>query len=124
MLKPNLVADDPQQPDILPHLVTIYNRARPADLVPEVLRAGLRFHKLAFQKSRLQTHSSAVGAGLKIFPDEVNFTVLPNWRTSSRPDAVVNGDYEKAVLQLKRALLALPRRPFNMGTTVLSEKSW
>nr|CAG4642086.1 EOG090X0EPT [Eurycercus lamellatus] len=98
MLKPNLAADESLL-DNMPHLVVVYNRARPADLAPEILQKTLKFHQLAFKKSRLQITSSG------IFKDNVNFIALLE-------------------LSLPAALLALPRKSFNMGPTILSEKSW
>ncbi len=111
MLKPNLAADDAQL-DVLPHLVTIYNRARPTDLAPKILEKALKFHRLSFQKSRLGITSTGT-----FFMDGINFSALPDWDSKG-------SEYEKLIPQLKRAVLALPRRPFNMGTTILSEKSW
>ena len=105
MLKPNLAADESQhQLDCLPHLVTVYNRARPSDLSPEMLRKADKFHRLAFQKSRLLQPN---------IPTSI--VTLEEW-----PSA----DYKDSVCELKRTILTLPRRPFSTGSVVLTEKSW
>nr|CAG4637395.1 EOG090X0EPT [Ceriodaphnia reticulata] len=116
MLKPNLANDD-SVVDHMPHLVTIYNRAQPSDLVPEMLKQTCKFYKMAFKKSRLQISSEQFGSQRKN-EEDVNFVTLLDWTAA--------GDqwtsYEEAIPSLKKKLLSLPRQTF--GPTGLTEKSW
>nr|CAG4645159.1 EOG090X0EPT [Leptodora kindtii] len=57
MLKPNMSSDESSH-DHMPHLVILYNRAQPSDLIPDMLGKAYKFHKQAFSKSRLGISSS------------------------------------------------------------------
>ena len=114
MLKPNLASDD-SVVDHMPHLVTIYNRAQPSDLVPEMLKQTYKFYQMAFKKSRLQISSEQFDGQRE---EKVNFVSLLEW-------TAVNDQwtsYEEAITSLKKKLLCLPRQ--NFGPTGLTEKSW
>ncbi|XP_032794696.2 protein SMG9 [Daphnia magna] len=116
MLKPNLANDDTVA-DHMPHLVTIYNRAQPSDLVPEMLKQTHKFYKMAFKKSRLQISSEQFG-DLQKTDDEANFVSLVDWTAANDQWT----SYEETIPSLKAKLLALPRHSF--GPTGLTEKSW
>ncbi|XP_046453307.1 protein SMG9-like [Daphnia pulex] len=116
MLKPNLASED-SVVDHMPHLVTIYNRAQPSDLVPEMLKQTHKFYKMAFKKSRLQISSEQFSDSFKT-DDGANFVSLLDW-TSANDQWT---SYEETIPQLKAKLLALPRHSF--GPAGLTEKSW
>lgn len=116
MLKPNLANDD-SVVDHMPHLVTIYNRAQPSDLVPEMLKQTYKFYKMAFKKSRLIISSEQFG-GKKKNDEDVNFVSLPELTATGEQWT----SYEEAIPSLKKKLLSLPRQTF--GPTGLTEKSW
>lgn len=122
MLKPNLAVDD-SSADHMPHLVTVYNRAQPSDLVPEMLRQTYAFYRLSFQKSRLHISNEAFTKNgptcwASTEPGTVNFVPLLDWNASDDQWLA----YNEAIPALKRALLALPRLSF--GPAGLNEKSW
>lgn len=116
MLKPNLANDD-SVADHMPHLVTIYNRAQPSDLVPEMLKQTHKFYKMAFKKSRLQITNEQFG-DLQETDDEANFVSLLDWTVANDQWTT----YEETIPSLKAKLLALPRHSF--GPAGLTEKSW
>lgn len=117
MLKPNLASDD-SIVDHMPHLVTIYNRAQPSDLVPEMLKQARKFYTMAFKKSRLQISSDQFTDRQTSTTDGVNFISLPEWTVIDDQSA----SYEEIIPTLKKKLLSLPRHIF--GPTVITEKSW
>nr|CAG4646614.1 EOG090X0EPT [Macrothrix elegans] len=119
MLKPNLAGDD-SVVDHMPHLVVLYNRAQPSDLVPEMLKQTYKFYRLAFQKSRLLITSEAFAKYQNGDRNEqaVNFMPLLEWDATD--DQWLN--YREAIPSLKKTLLALPRHSF--GPTSLNEKTW
>lgn len=116
MLKPNLANDD-SVVDHMPHLVTIYNRAQPSDLVPEMLKQTYKFYKMAFKKSRLQISSDRFGSQQNC-GEGVNFVSLLDWEAADEQWT----SYEEAIPVLKKKLLGLSRHTF--GPTGLTEKSW
>lgn len=116
MLKPNLANDD-SVVDHMPHLVTIYNRAQPSDLVPEMLKQTYKFYKMAFKKSRLQISSDQFGS--QELEKNVNFEPLLEWKAAVDEQWM---SYEEAIPLLKTKLLGLPRHTF--GPSSLTEKSW
>lgn len=117
MLKPNLASDD-SVVDHMPHLVTIYNRAQPSDLVPEMLKQTYKFYKMAFKKSRLQISSDQF-SGQELDDMNVNFEPLLEWKAAVDEQWTC---YEEAIPLLKTKLLSLPRHTF--GPSGLTEKSW
>lgn len=111
MLKPNLTNDDSEN-DHMPHLVTVYNRAQPSDLIPKTLKQAWSFYSLAFKKSRLQINSPHFN------DSDINFVALLDWDATD--DLCVH--YNDAIPALKKSLLALPRLSF--GPSSLTEKTW
>lgn len=116
MLKPNLTNDDSEN-DHMPHLVTVYNRAKPSDLIPKTLRQAWNFYRLAFKKSRLQIQSPHFNH-LDEAEEGVNFVSLLDWNATD--DLCVH--YNDAIPALKKSLLALPR--LSLGPNTLTEKTW
>lgn len=116
MLKPNLANED-SVIDHMPHLVTVYNRAQPSDLVPQMLKQTYKFYKMAFKKSRLQIASDQFRGHIHI-DEDVNFVALHDLKNKSNTTA----NYDEQIPSLKQKLLCLPRHSF--GPTVLTEKSW
>jgi len=120
MLKPNLASDDSSL-DHMPHLVTLYNRGQPSDLVPQMLEQTRTFYQLAFEKSRLHTSNSLVNNSHRFanfMKGGVNFVPLLDWKETDDHWA----NYTEVIPQLKKVLLSLPR--FTFGPSGLTEKSW
>nr|CAG4650528.1 EOG090X0EPT [Sida crystallina] len=133
MLKPNMSTDE-SGGDHMPHLITLYNRGQPTDLVPEMMDKTLQFYRRAFAKSRLQIASRLVSnpagnrslgaqhtshlAAFALHHDDINFVPLLDW--SLQDEGGVS--YDQIIPPLKRALLALPRTTF--GPPALTEKTW
>ena len=120
MLKPNLAVDDSSL-DHMPHLVTVYNRGHPSDLVPEMMEQTLQFYQSAFKKSRLQISSGLINGNhrfIKHLKNGVNFVPLLNWNETDEHWA----NYKQGIPLLKKVLRSLPRYVF--GPAGQTEKSW
>jgi len=137
MLKPNLSSDDTSV-DHMPHLIMLYNRGQPSDLVPEIMEKTLKFHRHAFAKSRLQISSRLVTSRYQQQQQQqqhkqhgsltasanhhdINFVPLLDWSLSCNGSCVWT-PYDQTIPYLKRALLSLPRN--SIGPPALTEKTW
>jgi len=120
MLKPNLSSDDSSL-DHMPHLVTLYNRGQPSDLVPQMLEQTRKFYRSAFEKSRLHISNDLISNNHRfanLMKGGVNFVPLLDWKETDEHWA----NYTEVIPQLKKVLLSLPR--YNFGPSGLTEKSW
>lgn len=114
------MSSDESSHDHMPHLVILYNRAQPSDLIPDMLGKAYKFHKQAFSKSRLGISSSLTKGHplLATHDHDINYVPLLDFVVTDS----LWSSYHHVIPALKRALLSLPRNAIIPAG--LSEKSW